>query len=408
MRYLYGDSVPFPPQYDFLAALEVFCIQGARVVRLEAEARTFRKSAEEAAIARGTAVDELEAFHAEAIAALRDGAEGSTQPLIPEYVRQLSDLAQRIVLDRRVTSADASDRERKMAQSESETRRGEVRLALEKLLIALRLPVAESHVSQRLIDGKNELSGRFHYQGGLVATFTLGAQEIEDWQQPRHVKDFAEKVTLPVGVKRSLFKRTLAPEEIVLDEYLISAFDIQDDQAELRLRKKVEHSDALVFKVQRLEDRLSAEVHHPDDSEAEEGLPPVLDQGSATEVERLWQLLRKACSPVLLRKKRLVSLTLEGADVFGQEMGSAVVTLIVQSIGNTVVEVARRSPNARELSLKVEGDDGRREEIYLRKDQLEAAFGAVPAAERGVFGPLGLLPDEVTVMLQQSEPSPAD
>jgi hypothetical protein len=403
MRYLYGDSVPFPPQYDFLAALDVFCAQATRAVKFEAEARALRKAADEGAVKRGAEIDQLEAFHNEAIRALREGAEGTTQPLIPDYIRQIGELAQRIVMDTRVISADTSERERKQAAAVSEMRKGEVRDALEKVLIALRLPVAESHVTLRLIDGKNELSGKFLYRGGLIASFTLG--EVDEWRLPRHVKDFAEKVTLPVGVKRSLFKRTLAPEPLVLDEYLIAGFDLQDDQAELRLRKKVDQPDSLIFKMKRLEDGLIAEVHHPDDAEAEEGLPPVLDQPSATEVERLWQLLRKACAPVLLRKRRLTGLLLEGADVFANDLSSTVIALIVQTIGGTVVEISRRSPNSKELSLKVESDDGRREEIYLRKDQLEVALASVPEPERAVFEPLGLIKDEVAVMLEHGIPS---
>ena len=57
MRYLYGDSVPFPPQYDFLAALEVFCAQAARIVRLDAETRALRTAADEGAIQRARAVE---------------------------------------------------------------------------------------------------------------------------------------------------------------------------------------------------------------------------------------------------------------------------------------------------------------------------------------------------------------
>lgn len=403
MRYLYGDSVPFPPQYDFLAALEVFCAQAARVVRLDSEGRALRKAAEEASVARGVEVDHLDAFHVEAVAALRDGAAGAPVALIPDYVRQLSDLAQRIVTETRRLSAETTERDRARAAAHAETRKIEVRDALERLLIALRLPVAESHVKMQLVDGKNELFGKFIYRGGLVAGFTLGS-ELEEWRQPRHVKDFAEKVTLPVGVKRSLFKRTVAPESITLDEYVVAGFDLEDDQAQLRLRKKLEQPDSLIFKVRRLEDRLSAEVHHPDDSEAEEGLAPILEEPSATEVERLWQLIRKACGPVLLQKRRLVSLTLEGEDVFAKDSTARVVALMVETIGATVVEVARRSPNPRELSLKVENDGGRREEIYLKKDQLEAALATVPFPDRMVFEPLGIMPGiDVRVSMEPSD-----
>jgi hypothetical protein len=205
------------------------------------------------------------------------------------------------------------------------------------------------------------------------------------------VRDLAQNVSLPVGVKRSLFKRTVAPETIVLDEYVLSGFDLRDDRAELRLRKRPEQADSLIFTLKRTEDRLSAEVHHPDDAEAESGLPAVLDQSSATEVERLWQLVRTACTTVLARKKRLTRLTLAGDDVFESDLGTSVVALVIGVIAPIVAEVARRSPNQHELSLKVENDTGRREEIYLRKAQLISALASVTPKARRVFDPLGLI-----------------
>jgi hypothetical protein len=205
------------------------------------------------------------------------------------------------------------------------------------------------------------------------------------------VKDFAQGVSLPVGVKRSLFKRSVAPETIVLDEYVLSGCDLRDDRAELRMRKRPEHADSLMFSIKRVDDRLSAEVHYPEDAEAESGLPAVLDQSSATEIERLWQLIRTACSPVLARRKRLVRVTLAGDDVFQNDLGTQVVGLVVGVIAPIVAEVARRSPNEHELSLKIENDSGRREEIYLRKAQLVSALASVTPKARRVFDPLGLI-----------------
>jgi hypothetical protein len=391
MRYLYGDSVPFPPQYDFLAALEAFCIHAARVVRLDAESKALRKTSEESAIARIKDVDELDAFHREALGALKDGARDTTQALVQEYVRQLSELAQRMADDARRNAIATSDREAQSTRAECDRRRAEAREALEKLLIAVRLPVVETHITMSLIEGRNDFSATFSYEGGLLAAFALSADEVEEWKAPRHVRDLAQNVSLPVGVKRSLFKRTVAPETIVLDEYFLSGFDLRDDRAELRLRKRPEQADSLIFTLKRTEDRLSAEVHHPDDAEAESGLPAVLDQSSATEVERLWQLLRTACAPVLARKKGLTRLALAGDDVFEGDLGTSVVALVIGVIAPIVAEVARRSPNQHELSLKVENDTGRREEIYLRKAQLISALASVTPKARRVFDPLGLI-----------------
>lgn len=391
MRYLYGDSVPFPPQYDFLAALEAFCTQAARVVRLDAESRALRKSAEEAAVTRARAVEELEGFHQEALGALRDAAKDSAQPLVHDYVRQVADLASRIAEDARRMALTTSDREAAQARAECDKRRAEVRDALEKLFVAVRLPVEETQVTMTLVDGRNDMTGSVTFEGGIYATFTLGSGEVSDWSAPRHVRELAQDVTLPVGVKRSMFKRTVAPETITLDEYVFGGFDLKDDRAEIRLRRRAQEPDSLVFTLRRIDDKLKAEVHHPDDAEADSGLPSVLDHTSATEVERLWQLLRQACNPVLARKKRLVRLVLGGNDVFEHDLGGKLVSHIVSVIAPIVSEVAKRSPNAHELSLKVENDSGRREEIYLRKAQLVSVLSSVTPKERGVFDPLGLI-----------------
>jgi hypothetical protein len=391
MRYLYGDSVPFPPQYDFLAALEVFCAQAARVVRLDAETRALRRAAEEASVVRLRSVEELEAFHREAVGALKDGSRESSQPLVRDYVHQLSELAQKVVDDSRRQATTTSEREHQTARTECDRRRVEARDSLEKLLVAVRLPLEETQMRMQLVDGENRLSAVFSYDGGLIAGFTLAAAEADGWGAPRRVGDFAHDVAMPVGVKRSLFKRTVASETITLDDYVVGGFELRDDRCELRLRRKSDAPDSLVFTVRRAEEKVTAEVHHPDDAEAESGLPAVLDAPSAAAIERLWQLLRTGCASVLTRKKRMVSLTLAGSDVAEHDMGGKVVKLVVASIAPTVSEVARRSPNVHELSLKVENDSGRREEIYLRKAQLVSSLASVAPKERGVFDPLGLI-----------------
>lgn len=391
MRYLFGDSSPFPPQYDFLAALEVFCTQAARVVRLEAESRALVKAGEESAAARVRAVDELEAFHREAVGALDDGATGSAQPLVRDYVRQVGDLARRLVDEARRQALQTNDRDQQQTRVEKDRRRTEARDALEKLFVAVRLPVTDTHVTMTLDQGRQDFAATLAYEGGLRASFTLSGDDVEAWRSPRHVRDFAQQLSLPVGVRRSLFKRTVAPETIALDEYVLGGFELRDDRAELRLRKRADVGDSLVFALKRTEDRVIAEVHHPDDAEAESGLPTVLDAPSAAVVERLWQHVRSACKAVLDRKKRMVRLTLGDADVVESDLGTKVVTLVVAAIAPTVLELSRRSPNLHEMSLKVENDGGKREEIYLRKAQLVSALSAVAPRERVVFDPLGLI-----------------
>ena len=56
----------------------------------------------------------------------------------------------------------------------------------------------------------------------------------------------------------------------------------------------------------------------------------------------------------------------------------------------TVAEITARSPNPHELSLKRETDEGKREELYLRREELHRKMEPLPAEGRRIFGPLGL------------------
>jgi hypothetical protein len=53
-----------------------------------------------------------------------------------------------------------------------------------------------------------------------------------------------------------------------------------------------------------------------------------------------------------------------------------------------VAEIARRSPTPRELSLKLEHDDGRREERYLDRQLVDALLDDLPPPARARLAPL--------------------
>jgi hypothetical protein len=132
-------------------------------------------------------------------------------------------------------------------------------------------------------------------------------------------------------------------------------------------------------------------VQRPDD-DSSEGIPSPLDAADRAQVERLAQLLRAAAKEVVAHKERLLSVTLDGADVVDQDLVIAFVERLVQLFSPIVSEIARKSSNSSELSLKREHDDGRREELYLRKQELMKRIEPLSAPARGLFSPLGLAP----------------
>lgn len=394
MRYLYGDSSPFPQQHDFLATLEAVLEQAVIAVSHESEASAAMRKAEESGAARGQSIEELDTVHASFMAAARHASSQAinkaTSPVYG-YATRIGEEAERLYAETRRSVEAISERERSDARSIGEGKRATVRNAIEALLVKVRLPVVESRVTMNLEGERGDgctMSTVLVHPDNLVTSFQLSPPG--DWQKARHVSDFATGVTLPVGIKRSLFKRTPQHEPITLDEWVLGGFDVADETCELRLRRKPAEKDSLVFSLRAGDAGTYAEVHHPGES-GTEALPAVLAPQDAVSLERLWTLLRSACGPLQAHRTRLISALLDGRDVFETHSATKLVVMIVKQLAPIAQEISRRSPNPAELSLKIEDDAGKRQEIYLKKSVLGAKLGNVPFSDRHVFEPLEFL-----------------
>ena len=75
MRYLYGDSTPFPLGYIFLTTLEAFMAASTRIVQLDVEGGVLAKQREEVAQNRVKGLEALEQFHTVVMRAVQDTAQ---------------------------------------------------------------------------------------------------------------------------------------------------------------------------------------------------------------------------------------------------------------------------------------------------------------------------------------------
>jgi len=390
MRYLYGDSAPFPHTFNFLATLEKFMAAATRVVKLESEARNLEVTTAASAAGRVKSLDELETFHEAVIAGIQESARRGTQRQTAEYVVQVVDHAARLVDEARRNATATNEREQAQVHTEVDRRRSEIRQAIENFLTTGNLPILDAVIKTRW-DGHYVMSCVLTNPDGIVSSYAIPMSKIDRWQQPRRVSEFAQGVNLMVGVRKSLFRRSSQPELVQVDDYVVSGFDLTDSTAEIHLRRRIQERDALIFAMRRDGSELAAEVSHPSE-EGPEALPTPVDTGDKMHLARLWQNLRSAVEPMLEQPERLLGLKLEGEDVFDNDLSIMFIERIVRFLGPMVAEISRRSPSPRELSLKVENDAGRREEIYVKKEDLIAHLAGMGERELSVFSPLGFSP----------------
>ncbi|RYZ66627.1 MAG: hypothetical protein EOP08_04510, partial [Proteobacteria bacterium] len=162
-------------------------------------------------------------------------------PSTVEFSRQLSEFASRYVDDgqQRVTAASESDRAR--VRGESQVRAAEQRVVLAQFLKKVQLPVLATSMSAVLIsngkDARHEVNAQFDHPDGIHSAFSLVADGVAGWLQPRRVGDFAEGTELMVGVDKSWLRGTVTPKQVVVDDWIVTEFAFSDDVFEVSIKK---------------------------------------------------------------------------------------------------------------------------------------------------------------------------
>lgn len=393
MQFLYGDSTPFPLPHNFLATLEAFMAAATRIVQLDLEARELARQSEESASARQKGLTTLEQFHAGLMQHIQESVKKIDVATARDYVLAIGSVAQRHVDEHRrgVTVANEGDASR--IRGERERRTHEQRNLLEQFLRDAKLPSRGVHVTSRLSvtgkDAHHDMTAIFENPDGIETVFTLATSRASAWSTPRRVSEFHQGVDLLVGVEKSWLRGTVAPKQVNFDEWFVTDFEVGVETFNLTLRRKPSEKESFVFKVQRTEGILAGSYESLGKDLAE-GNAGMLSGQDLLLLERVWKALAASVREIAEYKDRLLGLTLDEHSVFDEALITPFIVRLVKMFAPTVREIAKRSPNEFELSLKAETDGGRREEIYLKKDQLVSRLQPLSSAGRQLFAPLGL------------------
>lgn len=393
-RYLYGDSTPFPLQYNFLTTLESFMSAATRIVQLDVEGTIISKQRDEVAQNRVKGLDALEQFHTVVMRAVQDTAQKVHHQHALDYAKNVAEYATQYIEDHRRQTLASNERESLQLRGDGERRAQEMRAHLENFLKNASLPVHGARIALRLtIEGKDARhsgSAAYDHPDGISSSFTLAPHRAPAWQHPRKVGEIAQGVDLHVGVEKSWLSGKVTAKQINVDDWTITQVDLTDETFEVGLRKKMTEKETLTLALRRHEAGATTGTVEHGGMAGSESLPSNLSGPDVVQLERLWAALKIATRDAVEHKEQLIGITLDGQPVFEGGLAVPFVVRLVAMFAPTVREIAKRSPNEFELTLKIENEGGRREELYLRKDGLINALQPLPAKGRDVFSPLGL------------------
>jgi hypothetical protein len=390
MRFLYADSEPFPLSYAFLPILDKFVQNAARALSAlhEIETKTANLAARKKAVQEG--VDALDQYVAEISDVVMGEKAKSASPMVDGFAKELHAFVERsaqelrMALEQEVTELGAR------TELEIAALQAEVRDATAQMLLG-GTPVAASRYRVRLSDHRYRWWATCKLGERLEVTYVLGTDPSTKWHEPRKVASLVGELEVQVGLKKGWLSRELVPVQQSLADLVIGAAVLELERAEIHLRKRVDASaSSVVVQLTRSGTVVNADIERPID--AGESAPSHAAYEDIAKLEGFWAALIRAGEDLLPRRELVEDATLDGRDLLSGEHTLELVDFFVNAFAPTVVEIARRSPSPRELSLKLEHDDGRREEIYLQRDQLVGHLKTLDENMLKKLAPLEIMP----------------
>jgi hypothetical protein len=395
-RYLYGDSEPFPGGYDFLASLRAFVQASSKALELASEADEMERSLGERAQEHLAAIEALQTFFAGASDLIVERAARSVAPqIVGPYANQIADHIDALGAQARATRAKELDGASVEVTSRIRDKRTEIRKVVGEYLLADPLPIVSWALSLSLAGTSPNGQAVLEHPGELSTNVSVDLMRDGVWSRPRRIGDLAPGLAMQVGFKKAFMRSSVQPDVVTLDELVIGALEVGPDSIELHLRRRLDAPrDAFLITVDPTDDgRSIVKITRMDERGGGNSDAPFESQGEeAARILELSVALRRECANLLSHRKRLLSAQLDGHEVFERGLVQVLLSRIAERLAPIAAEVSRHSPNPSELSLKLERDGGRREEVYLRKADLVQMVASLPPEAQQLYAGLAFLP----------------
>jgi hypothetical protein len=374
-RYLYGDSAGSEVGFDVLDMLQglVECVRVLGIAHGEIAA--LRQQLEDSQRKGDAIAVELERFGDEARIGLGASGRQSTWPEVHQFADDMVQLVEssiaswkeehrgRIAADRRALESAVQDHQRSM------------RSALEAFLLERALDVQSwAFETERVGD---VLSSRLEYAlpGDVRVAYDLDPPD--GWAAPFKLREVVAPLELEVGLKKKLLRREPVPHRVVLSDYALVSLRCVPSGLRLSLvRKLTDPAERVDLELRRDGDGFEGVVHDAGGGFAPRAtIPEDLPQ-----LQKLWSAVVARIGEPGRHRRAIRGIWSSERPVEDAESMVAVAERFVAQARPIVRELVLHSPNAAELSVKVELEEGRREESWVEREVLQRKLLELPPA----------------------------
>jgi hypothetical protein len=405
MPFLYGDSTPSTLEINYIDFLRDALDFSVQVLGADERQGVNETRAGELRRAAEIEVARLESFGDAITRAVEVAGNGAADSPTTQCALAVKRSAADLVLS-------AIDRVRAFAEGEitqraaqAERDRGAAAQALGTLVLRHDLPDATTEVRVALTDASRYVARlHVHALGDLNAVIDLDVASGNPFAHPLRVDKVVERLEVHAPEISGWLRKEVKLKPQRLDKEYITDLAVSGTDTRISLRASLDGTGAGYDVVVR---RQAPRVSLTRIGEGAE-LPPFdLTDDDETKMLDLEEKLVGAAGELIDARRALAEATLGGQPLVGHPSPRTMVERLVEKMAPVVQEIARRSQTQTELVLKRLLDNGRREEIFISREELERKFDGLSADARAVLSLLGLSePARIVPLAPTPAPAP--
>jgi hypothetical protein len=383
VRYLYGDSDSFPNGFDVLASVRGFVEAASRSLALMGEADELEREVGKLTQQHIQELEALEAYFEGVVQVVAERAARAPNPdVVAPVARDLVEHVKSMASDGRERRARELDANQGEIAARVRASRQALREVISHYMLSDPLPVLSRELTLNLLASPATGVVSLEHPNAISTRFELDLAADPLWSRARKLGEIAQGTRLQVGTRTGLLGSAPKPDIATLDDYTIGTLEIGPAAMVLRVRKRPDAAkEELIIQYGNRAGAMAGEVLR-----GPKGEPFPSPPDDLATLERLAGALRAAAEPLLERKRALLDARIAGDDLFASNQTvRAFLDAVSDRLTPVTAEVWARSPNARELSLKLEHEGGRREEIYLPITDLRAMIEPLPREAQAYF-----------------------
>jgi hypothetical protein len=389
MPHVYGDSTPFPYDIDCIDLLRHSVDCCVQLLSAEHAIALTRERSRHLAGVQAVEKAELSAIWDAVRGALNVGA--ITSERIGRSMARVLEAARATIDDELATlereAAKDGSHERAIMERAIET----CCRAMETLL--LKHDVPETALGLRLTAGEETYSAEVTVQTpfGLDAVLTLGIPAGHEWSRPRRVADLSPGMEVRLPQEAGWLSKRVELLPVKLDRLFVSSVTLSEAQAVIQLRRSATSGEGYQLRVS-LEEPPRVLLTALPESGVMEGEPPLpLDGEDRIQVLKLWSRISESTANLPARRQSLIAAHFDGVSLTTLETPASIALRLIELLTPIVQEIGRRSGAPGELVIRRDLGQGRREEVYITRAELEQKILVLPPELRVAFEPLGLV-----------------